>query len=352
MLNNRRGLTGFVLIVALTLPLAAAPRKKNKVHDAKEKTAESAPGAVLWRYPTDIASRNLFYGPGGKQHAPGATFIFVSEDFSGSNPKYEVRDLAGNKWKIKLGPEARPEIAATRLVWAVGYFTNEDYYIPEVQVQNLPSHVKRGQKWIGPGGIMRDVRLKRYPKGEKKLGDWQWKHNPFIGAQPFNGLRILMAVINSWDLKDDNNAVYQEARPGRPNLPSRIYMVKDLGSSFGTTGQSWTDAKSKGNLKSYRRSRFITRETPGYVDFAVPTRPSLDYLIVLPQFMTDLRSHWIGKHIPRADAKWLGQLLAQLSPSQIGDAFRAAGYSPQQAAGFTQVIEVRIRDLNQLGPEN
>jgi len=57
---------------------------------------------------------------------------------------------------------------------------------------------------------------------------------------------------------------------------------------------------------------------------------------------------WIGNHIPLADAKWMGQLLAQLSPDQIRDAFRAAGYSPQEVDGFAKVIESRIAELNKL----
>ena len=32
-----------------------------------------------------------------------------------------VRDAKGVKWSVKLGIEARPEVAASRLVWAVGY---------------------------------------------------------------------------------------------------------------------------------------------------------------------------------------------------------------------------------------
>ena len=31
--------------------------------------------AVMWRDPTDLNSRNLFYGPGGKEHEPQAPFI-------------------------------------------------------------------------------------------------------------------------------------------------------------------------------------------------------------------------------------------------------------------------------------
>jgi hypothetical protein len=57
---------------------------------------------------------------------------------------------------------------------------------------------------------------------------------------------------------------------------------------------------------------------------------------------------WVGNHVPRADAKWLGSLLAQLSTDQIQDAFRAGGYPPEKAAAFTKVVQARIADLNRL----
>src|SRR5665213_4113767 len=75
----------------------------------------------LWREPSDIGSENLFYGPGGKEHEPHGPFTFVKEDLDGTNPKYNVRDKDGGKWKIKLGAEAQPETVASRFVWAVGY---------------------------------------------------------------------------------------------------------------------------------------------------------------------------------------------------------------------------------------
>src|SRR3984885_4620198 len=121
----------------------------------------------LWREPKDIRSENLFYGPGGKEHEPRGPFTFVKEDLDGSNPKYDVLDEDGVKWKLKLGSEARPETVASRLVWAVGYHADEDYFLHEVQVKELPSRVHRGQKLIGPGGVMHNVRLKRQT-GEKK----------------------------------------------------------------------------------------------------------------------------------------------------------------------------------------
>ena len=59
---------------------------------------------------------------------PHGTFTFLKEDRKGSNPKFDVQDENGVKWKVKLGSEARPETVASRLVWAVGYFANEDYF--------------------------------------------------------------------------------------------------------------------------------------------------------------------------------------------------------------------------------
>ena len=139
----------------------------------------------------------MLYGPGGKEHQPTGTLTFVKEDMEGTNPKFIVRGEDGVKWKLKLGSEAKPETVASRLLWAAGYFASEDYFLAKVQVKNMPAHPHRGQKWIEPDGTMRDVRLKRYLAGEKKIGTWEWRNNPFTGAREFNGLRVLMALSST-----------------------------------------------------------------------------------------------------------------------------------------------------------
>src|ERR1041385_4592782 len=80
--------------------------------------------AVIWTNPADIETRDLFYGAGGSAHVPRAPFTFLKEDLGGSNPKFDVRDSDGVKWKVKMGNEARPETAASRLLWSVGYYVN------------------------------------------------------------------------------------------------------------------------------------------------------------------------------------------------------------------------------------
>jgi hypothetical protein len=329
-----------ILVLLVTIPCAA--RNSSKGHPAKP--AENAT-PILWLNPSNIRSRDLFYGPGGEAHAPHSTYTFIREDLNGTNPKFVVRDENGVEWKVKLGPEAKPETVASRLLWAAGYFTNENYFLADFRVANMQP-LKRGGKLIAPDGTMHNVRLKRYVKEEKKIGDWNWRHNPFNGTREFNGLRVMMALFNNWDLKNENNSTYEEHDKSEPRAV--YYVVSDLGASFGTTGLSYPDSRSKGNLPAYSQSKFIKGVHGQYVDFNVPTRPNLFHLVNPKEFITRMRLRWIGRHIPRADARWMGELLSQLSKEQIRQAFRAADYSPQQVEEFTNVVAQRIEELRQL----
>ena len=336
----------FFVLVVLTFTVAGVSKEKPNSSATKAKITGSEP-AVLWRNHVDIASRNLLYGSGGKQGEPHPTFTFLKEDLDGTSPKFDVLDQDKVKWKVKLGLEARPETVASRLLWAVGYFTNDDYFLSDLRVEDMPRHLQRGQHLVEPGGLVHNVRLKRDP-AEKKIGEWQWRHNPFTGTRELNGLRVMMALINNWDLKNQNNAVYEATDGDKLEGSPQIYMISDLGASFGSPGRAWPKSKSRGNLEVYSHSKFIKKVTPNYVDFDAPARPALLYSFGLPQFIMRLRLRWIGRHIPLADAKWMGQLLAQLSPDQIRDAFRAAGYSPPDVDGFAKVIEARIVELSKL----
>jgi len=334
-----------IAAIIVTLPLTAVAKHADKSNRTSSETAANS-AALLWQYPANIASRDLYYGPGGKEHAPHTTFTFLKEDMSGTNPKFDIRDQDGTRWKVKLGVEARPETVASRLVWAVGYYANEDYFLPTLRVENMP-RLRRGQNLVAPDGAMHNVRLKRYLKDEKKVGSWKWRDTPFAQERELNGLRVLMALMNNWDVKDENNSIYEEqGTDGR--RPELHYAVSDLGASFGTTGRSWTHNLSKGNLKSYQNSKFIRKVTPEYVDFTVPSRPALIYVFTPKEFISRMDLRWIGQHISRTDVEWIGGLLAQLSPNQIRDAFRSAGYPPEQVESFSAVIEKRIAELNKL----
>ena len=269
---------------------------------------------------------------------PSGKITFVKESEDGTAPKFEVVDERGVHWKAKLGEEAQPETAATRLVWAAGFYTDDDYYYPQLRIEGLRK-LKRGRNFVSPDGTVRGVRLERKfdgPHGES----WSWYHNPFTGTRELNGLRVMMALINNWDLKQDNTGIYNQVN-GPPH-----FAVSDLGATFGRTGNTFT--RSKSNLAEYRQSRFIQHTHSESVDFYLSSRPFLLTIFHLPNYITRTHMQSIVKNIPREHAKWLGQTLARLSPEQIRDCFRAAGYSPEEVEGFSQVVQIRIADLNRL----
>lgn len=305
----------------------------------------SSPKALIWSDPGDISSKNLLYGSGGEKDQPRPPVVFEKEDTKGSNPKFDVHDQDGTKWKVKLGVEAKPETVATRLLWAIGYFTEEDYLEPELKIDGVPKHLQRGRNLI-KNGEARDARLKHHPKHAEKDDEWHWRKNPFSGTREFNGLRVMMSLINNWDVKDENNAIYEDKQSGQ-----RFYVVTDLGASFGSIGYRLGPGRGKGNLGAYKGSKFITHVHKDYVDFSSPAHSTVIGILgifSIPNFATRMRLRWIGRHIPREDAKWVGGLLAQLKPAQIEDAFRSAGYSDKDIAEYSVVVEKRIAELGKL----
>src|SRR6185437_4065060 len=115
---------------------AKAPKAAKKDNDKPIDQADIH-NASLWRDPGNISAKNMFYGDGGKDGEPVPPFKFISEDTSGTNPKFDVKDATGTKWRVKLGEEARPEVVASRLLWAVGYYVNDDYLLHIATIQGL-----------------------------------------------------------------------------------------------------------------------------------------------------------------------------------------------------------------------
>jgi hypothetical protein len=87
-----------------------------------------------------------------------------------------------------------------------------------------------------------------------------------------------------------------------------------------------------------------------YIDLNFPKRPALNELFEFEWgfFFHQLSIRWVGKHIPSRDAKWIASLLSQLTPKQIGDAFRAAGYSPDEVEAYSHAVLERIGELSRL----
>jgi len=325
----------------------AGSRHREKVSSKKSDkpvAKEALTNPVLWQDPGDVSSKDLFWGQGGQQRRPRAPFAFIREDLHGNNPKFDCRDANGKKWSVKLGDEARPEVVASRLLWAVGYFVDDNYVLPKAQVRGLKMQRKSSKQ---KGTTVIDARFERKQSGQQKIGTWKWRDNPFFGSREFNGLRVIMAVMNNWDLKDSNTAVY-EAR----DRQQQFFLVSDLGSTFATTTIQWPSIGSKGDPSNFERSKFITKNDGVVVDFATPSQPrgllakSVGFGAMA--FVQHSKMDWIGNNIPVPDAHWIGTLLGQLSHQQLVDAFRAGNFPPSEIDRYVIVMESRIHELQGL----
>ena len=364
------GSSWYKLCVLVSFAFTAAHYPQAQSVRADERKAPEPVKAAdmnsLWRDPGDIASLDLSFGQGGKEHAPrpDAMYTFEKEDMGGSTAKFYVKDQDGVEWLVKVGEEAQPETAATRFVWAMGYFTDEDYFLPELHVSGM-TKLHRKSKSIEKDGTIVNARLKRGDKGQKKLANWAWDENPFVGTRQLNGLRVMMALINNWDLKTVNNKIYgakEDANDTTKNGGGKDdesvdtdqyargdvrYVVSDLGASFGRTGGFET--RSKGNVKDYEKDNFIAHTNPDTVDFVMRTKPGAILRHLKPGYY-EKRVEMADqvKGVPRADARWIGGQLAKLTPEQMRSAFTAAGFTAKETDEYLDELRERIAELNAL----
>jgi hypothetical protein len=314
--TNFRRATLLLLAMILLLTASAQAQEKKKSHSKSPKPIPADAKPVLWREPADIASRDLYLGEGGDAMKPDLSKVtFVSDETVSHSTKYRVRDGAGNEWVVKIGEEAQSETAAVRLVWAAGYFADITYLVPHVDIE-------------GKGGFD-NVRFEARVKGEKRLGQrWDWEHNPFVGTTELQGLKVLMALINNWDIQNHNNNILVVTDEATGQKEAR-YFDTDLGASFGKEGRFIGHTRNRPD--QYVNTKFIKGVDRGYVVF--------NY---------NGKNQHLLKNITVEQAKWLGKILSQLSDQQISDAFRAANYSPEVIQDLTQEVKSRIAELMNL----
>ncbi|CAN5391358.1 hypothetical protein BH10ACI1_BH10ACI1_28730 [soil metagenome] len=280
---------------------------------AQIKTNKPMGKAVMWER-VNIKQRDLFFGPGGAAMRPDLSKItFIKAEKNGHNKKFKISDGSGKIWVAKLGREAQPETAAVRLLWALGYKTEINYLVPTLTI---------------PGkGTFKNVRLEARPDNIERLDEWKWKDNPFIGTNELEGLKIMMVFFNNWDVLDLQNKVLKKGN-------DLEYIISDLGSTFGKLGNNnfpiiYRFGRKTNNPKKYLNSSFVDGVKKGEIDLAYKGK-----------------NRGLFKHISVSSARWLADLLMQLSDKQIEDAFRAANYSTNDIQMLKQGVKNRIQELN------
>jgi len=296
-------------LMSLVFVGAAEAQKKSKKSGVKK-------AGVLWQN-VNVRAQDLYYGPGGRSAMPDVSRItFIREEKGGYSTKYRIRDRDNRVWVAKIGKEAQSETAAVRLLSSIGYHTEIVHLVPRITI---------------PGkGTFTNVRLEARPDDTERDGRWKWSDNPFVGTRELQGLKLMMAVFNNWDMKDDNNVIL-ESRGGR------FYVISDLGATFGKMGISsfpllrWI-GRSRNEPMDYAKSRTLVKKVDdkGRVKVAFNGKNSGEL-----------------KNISIGQARWLADLLTKLSDRQIREAFRAANYSPAEIDLLASAFKDRVRQLDQ-----
>jgi hypothetical protein len=314
--TERTFLAALTLAVVLAVAMPAFAQKDN-AKGKKKVNGDVSENAVLW---TDgnIADRDLFLGPGGDEMKPDvSTVTFVENDKSGHNTKFRIKDAAGHEYIAKVGREARPEVAANRILYALGYKTEIQYIAPTITI---------------PGkGSFENVRLEARPGNIKRLDQWKWRDNPFTGTDELQGLKIMMVFFLNWDLLDMQNKVLKVKNGDEIE---HDYIVSDLGATFGKVGNN--------NIPIFYRLGRTTDKPQVWSDAGFIRKVERGRI----QFDFKGKSHDIMDDVTVAQGRWLADRLLQITDTQLDDGFRAANYSPEEIAVLSTAFKARVAELD------
>jgi hypothetical protein len=306
--------TSAMVAVGLWMGCAGATRSVDvpKEPPSPQKMAE------LWSEPGS-QPRDLCYGVGGRDLAPdkGAQYKQTGKDDLGFSVSYDVVDPDGTEWSAKIGAEAQTEVVLSRLLWGLGYHQPPVYYLPSWTL------IEKS------GAVKKESEARFRPKLDfldRSAEYWHWSDNPFVGTRPFNGLFVILLMLNSTDLKDDNNSIYELKRRFPTNGPDvrQWFVVRDLGAALGETGKLYP---RRDWIEGFEKEEFITDIDDGRVKFAYTGRHQELLKMVTPD-----------------DLRWAAARLQKLTDRQWRDAFTCANYTDAVTDRYLKKIRQKIEE--------
>ena len=174
---------------------------------------------------------------------------------------------------------------------------------------------------IAPDGTFRVARFEKRPSNVTRIGHWDLQNNPFLGSRELSGLKILLMLINNWDVRSANTAIVRVPPSG--GRAEESYMLSDVGTAFGRSG-GILKKHTRWNPQHYADQRFIRGVARGMLEF---------------------HDGFVDMDVPVGHARWFAGLISQLGQAQVRQAFEAAGASPAEVEGFSAHVMARTEEL-------
>jgi hypothetical protein len=358
-LHRPAGVTARILAFLL---LASDPAPFAALHD------QVLGRARVWAEPAvPIAAANLGENPGGPTWlARDATVEcrFKTGGVAGTTPKFECELPNGAKIKVKYGvsnPEVYTEVAATRLLSALGFAADRMYVVARVRCFGCPPdpfevlECVNGGTPIGtcypgldytraqtfdPAVVERPLEGRRV-ESEKARG-WKWEELTKIDAaaggaprEQVDAFRLLAILLGHWDNKGNNQRLLcLGERESSTKCRRPVAMIQDLGATFGP---------EKLNLQNWD---------------AMPVWADAQACTVSMKALPYGGSTFPDTRISEAGRLFLATRLKKLSHRQIRDLFdgaRFAVYPHKEPAGrdvdqWVSAFEKKVRAIADRAP--
>jgi hypothetical protein len=222
--------------------------------------------------------------------------------------------------------EVYSEVAASRLLWALGFGADRVYPVTVV-CNGCPEDPIRNFKKVSGTRTFSPAIIERKMAGDPieifKDSGWTWVELTFVdqtagGATlaQRDALKLLAAMIQHTDNKPQQQRLAcLDASMGKPvaedgSCAHPHMMINDLGKTFGTVSMFNTDKKSAVNLAEWSSTPIWKGETGCVAQLSKSFTGSLEH-----------------PKISEAGRKFLAGLLSQLSDQQIRDLFEVAQFT-------------------------
>ncbi len=320
-----------VLAVAFCCTAAVHAQKKDPYKKVdNDVRLDALRHAQVWM-PGDIASRNLRVGPqdeSGFQPEAVVNCEYVEKKQTGT-PKFDCAITPDDEIRVKYGEkngEIYSEVAATRLLWALGFAADRVYPV-KVVCKGCPSDPMKNQQKVDGTREFAAAVVERKMPGDvielRKDSGWAWVELSFVdqtsGGAPLaqrDALKLLAAMIQHTDNKPQQQRLVcldkehgLEAQPdGSCKHP--FMMINDLGKTFGRATLMNGDSKSAVNFEEWSKTSMWKGDDGCVAQLSKSFTGSLEH----PKVGEDGR-------------KFLAGLLAQLTDGQLGDLFEVARFT-------------------------
>lgn len=285
-MRRAAGVFATALLLASCRNAAPRPAPSIDAEQAQRQREDALARARVWMAPkVTVARADLKQNPGGPRSfgtSDEVTCRFTPRPAGGTTPKFYCALPDGDTVKVKYderNAELPAEVAATRLLTALGFLTDRMYLVASLRCYGCPplpyealeclkktaaavclAGADAGRPVRFPHAVIERV----YPgKAIEAVADegWSWyeldRIDPARGGSPrahVDALRLLAIVLVHWDNKGANQRLLCPPGGATDGGPCRspLALVQDLGATFGPlkldlqnwrTVPVWADAR-------------------------------------------------------------------------------------------------------------